>query len=155
ARVAAQVSINTIKYADLSSDRNKDYIFAWDRMLAFEGNTGPYLQYAHARCRSISRKAGSDATGAIQFKEAAEGSLALELLTFPGMLREIEESLAPHRLCGYLYDLATRFTAFYEACPMLKATDAERTSRLALCELTARTLATGLSLLGIDAPQQM
>ncbi len=156
ARVAQEVGMGAVKYADLSSDRNKDYIFAWDRMLAFEGNTGPYLQYAHARIRSIFRKAGSDAPGAIQTQEAAEHALGLELLAFPAVLREVEESLAPHKLCGYLYELAARFTSFYEACPVLKADTAEqRASRLALCELTARTLATGLNLLGIDAPERM
>jgi arginyl-tRNA synthetase len=125
-------------------------------MVAFEGNTGPYLQYAHARIHSIFRKAGgTGGAGAIVVGAPAERALALELLAFGHALLEVEATLEPHKLCSYLYDLASSFSSFFEACPVLKAEPAERASRLALCELTARTLATGLSLLGIAAPERM
>jgi arginyl-tRNA synthetase len=130
-------------------------------MLAAEGRTGPYLQYAHARVRSIFRK-GAEAgiarapNAVIALGDPIERRLALELLDFGHAVVEAGEDLRPHRLCGYLYDLATAFTGFFEACPVLKAPDAPtRESRLELCELTARVLARGLGLLGIAAPQRM
>jgi arginyl-tRNA synthetase len=154
--VARQVAIAAVKYGDLSSDRIKDYVFDWKRMVAFEGNTGPYLQYAHARIHSIFRKAGGEAgAGTLSIVAPAERALALELLSFGRALGEVEASLEPHKLCGYLYELASRFSSFFEACPVLKAEPTERASRLALCQVTARTLATGLSLLGIPAPERM
>jgi arginyl-tRNA synthetase len=155
--VARAVGIGAIKYADLSSDRIKDYVFDWDRMLAFEGNTAPYAMYAHARIRSILRRAGAAVdTRALSIVAPAEHALALELLAFPSVVAEVEETLEPHRLCGYVFSLATAFSTFYETCPVLKADTADRTrSRLALCELTARTLARALSLLGIEAPDRM
>jgi len=157
-QVARQVGIGAVKYADLSSDRIKDYVFDWKRMVAFEGNTGGYLQYAHARIRSIGRKAASDggaAAGELLIAAPAERALALELLSFGRALADVEASLEPHKLCGYLYGLAATFSTFFEACPVLKSEAAERASRLTLCELTARTLATGLNLLGIEAPDRM
>ena len=156
--VARQVGIGAVKYADLSSDRIKDYVFDWKRMVAFEGNTGGYLQYAHARIQSIIRKAAGDggaSAGALLIAAPAERALALELLTFGRTLGEVEASLEPHKLCGYLYGLASSFSTFFQECPVLKSEPAERASRLALCALTARTLATGLDLLGIEAPQRM
>ncbi|MBO0607555.1 arginine--tRNA ligase [Myceligenerans salitolerans] len=147
-----------IKYADLSNTRTKDYVFDVDQMVATTGNTGVYLQYAHARVRSILRKAGEiigqvDATVAAH---AAEKNLALTLDAFDATLRDVATTLEPHRLCGYLYDVATAFTRFYDACPVLKADDAAvRGNRLALCDLTGRTLAAGLDLLGIAAPERM
>jgi arginyl-tRNA synthetase len=159
--LAPQIGIGAIKYADLSNDRIKDYVFDWDRMLAAEGRTGPYLQYAHARIYSIFRKAeeggvASRQAGAIRLTEPAERTLALELLGFAGAVTEAAETLRPHRLCGYLYDLATAFSAFFEACPVLRAPDgATRAARLALCGLTARALERGLDLLGIQAPERM
>jgi len=159
--LAPQIGIGAIKYADLSNDRIKDYVFDWDRMLAAEGRTGPYLQYAHARIHSIFRKAAEGGlargtAGAIQLGEPAERALALELLGFAGAVTEAVETLRPHRLCGYLYDLATAFSTFFEACPVLRAPDdATRDGRLALCGLTARVLARGLDLLGIHAPERM
>ena len=158
--LAPQIGIGAIKYADLSNDRIKDYVFDWDRMLAAEGRTGPYLQYAHARIHSIFRKAAEGGivrgAGAIRVEDPAERALALELLGFGGAVTEAAETLRPHRLCGYLYDLATAFSAFFEACPVLRAPgDATRDSRLALCGLTARGLASGLGLLGIQAPERM
>lgn len=156
--VAHAVGIGAVKYTDLSTDRTKDYTFDYDRMLSFDGNTAPYLQYAHARIQSIFRKAGikqQDATGPIVVEEPAERALAMTLLEFECLLRELEQSLDFHRLCAYLYALATAFTSFYEHCPVLRAGADTRASRLALCGLTARVLAQGFELLGITAPDQM
>lgn len=161
ADVARMIGVGAIKYVDLSSDRIKDYIFDWARMLAFEGNTAPYLQYAHARIRSIFRRADAGdveqaRTTELLLDQPAERALALELLGFAAAVSSVGESLQPHRLCTYLFSLATKFTQFYEQCPVLKAEDgAIRRSRLALSELTAQTLARGLELLGIEAPQRM
>jgi arginyl-tRNA synthetase len=159
--LAREIGIGAVKYADLSNDRIKDYVFDWERMLAAEGRTGPYLQYAHARIHSIFRRAAEQgvaraANAAISLGEPAERRLALELLDFGNAVIEAGEALRPHRLCGHLYDLATAFTGFFENCPVLKAPDdATRASRLALCELTARALSRGLDLLGIAAPERM
>jgi len=156
--VAQMVGIGAVKYADLSSDRVKGYVFDYERMLSFDGNTAPYLQYAHARIRSIFRRAEQavpDAS-AIRLEAPAERALALVLLRFPTAVSGVADSLEPHRLCTYLYDVATTFSTFYEACPVLKArSDQERASRLALSDVTARVLALGLDLLGIDAPERM
>ena len=156
--LAVQIARAAVKYADLSTDRERDYIFDLDRMVAFEGDTGPYLQYAHARLRSIFRRLGTPWDhGAVTFTLAsdAERHLALGLLALPEAFEAAFRTLQPHRLCGYLFDLAQRFTSFYEACPVLLSEGALRDERLALCELTARTLELGLSLLGIEAPEQM
>ena len=156
--VARMVGIGAVKYADLSSDRVKGYVFDYARMLAFEGNTAPYLQYAHARIRSIFRKGGAAEAdpSAIRIEAPAERALALMLLRFPGAVSGVADTLEPHRLCTYLYDLATAFSTFYEACPVLKApSESERQSRLALSDLTARIIAQGLGLLGIEAPDRM
>jgi arginyl-tRNA synthetase len=154
------IGIGALKYAELSTDRIKDYIFDWDRMLAFEGNTAPYLQYAHARIRSIFRRADVSPdqvrTTTPSIGMPQERDVAIRLLAYDGALRETIERCAPHRLCTYLFDLAQDFTGFYEACPVLKAeTDEMRLSRLALADLTARVLAHGLSMLGIEAPERM
>jgi arginyl-tRNA synthetase len=157
--VARMVGTGSIKYADLSSDRVKDYVFDLDRMVSFDGNTAGYLQYAHARIRSIFRKAGTTTVGPIRIGEGesgdAERGLLLVLLRFGGVVEAVEETLEPHRLAGYLYTLATAFTAFYEKCPVLNAEPEARASRLALSDLTAKTLARGLELLGIEAPERM
>jgi arginyl-tRNA synthetase len=154
--VARAVGIGAIKYADLSSDRIKDYVFDWDRMLAFEGNTAPYLQYAHARIRSILRKAEPKEGARVMITEPEERALAIELLSFGGAVHAVADALTPHRLCTYLFDVATAFTAFYERCPVLRApSEEQRASRLLLCELSARVLAEGLGLLGIEAPASM
>jgi len=158
ANVARAVGIGAIKYADLSTDRTKDYVFDYDRMLSFDGNTAPYLQYAHARIHSIFGKAGikpEDATAQIVIAEPAEHELAIALLGLEGLLRDLEQTLDFHRLSGYLFGLASVFTTFYEHCPVLRADEAVRDSRLALCNLTARVLAQGLDLLGITGPEQM
>ena len=157
--VAKMLGIGAIKYADLSTDRTRDYVFDWERMLAFEGNTAPYLQYAHARIRSIFRRGNAavpDPGPLPLLTEPAERDLALALLGFNDAVTSPLGSWNPSRLCAYLFDLATTFTGFYENCPVLKApTDELRTSRLALSDLTARVLAQGLELLGISAPDQM
>ncbi len=156
--LAVQIARAAIKYADLSTDRQHDYVFDLDRMVAFEGDTGPYLQYAYARLRSIFRRLGSAwSPGAITFslETPQERELALGLLAFPEAFDASLASLQPHRLCVYLFDLAQRLTAFYDACPVLTSEGDVRRQRLALCDLSARTLATGLLVLGIDVPEQM
>ncbi|HUS42560.1 MAG TPA: arginine--tRNA ligase [Ilumatobacteraceae bacterium] len=159
AQAVHTIGIGAVKYAELSTDRIKDYVFDWDRMLSFDGNTGPYLQYAHARICSIFRRAGVDRASVrgvdIQVGTPQERALALTLLAYPTAIDTTLETYSPHKLCTYVYDLATDFTAFYEHCPVLKADEPLRSSRLALADLTARTLAHALGLLGIDAPEQM
>jgi len=161
ADVASAIGLGAVKYADLSSDRVKDYVFAWDRMLALTGNTAPYLQYAHARMCSILAKAQPDdraaaTAAAVVIGEKAEHDLAMALLGFDAAVHACTQRRAPHRLCTYLYDLATTYTTFYEQCPVLRPDDpAVRRSRLALCALTASVLATGLDLLGIRAPERV
>jgi arginyl-tRNA synthetase len=136
-------------------------VFDWDRMLAFEGNTAPYLQYACARVASIVRRAGDEAADlagtAINVDVPQERALAMSLLAFDAAVHDTIDKLGPHRLCTYLFDLAQTFTSFYDACPVMKddvPTDVRR-SRLTLCELTLRVLSTGLGLLGIDVPERM
>jgi arginyl-tRNA synthetase len=159
ADVARMIGIGALKYADLANDRIKDYVFDWDRMLAFDGNTGPYLQYAHARICSIFRRAGVERAGMrgvpIELAEPQERALAQRLLGFPTALADAMAAYAPHKLCTYLFDLAQDFTAFYEHCPVMKAAEPVRSSRLALCDVTARTLAQGLEVLGIEVPEAM
>ncbi|HWA73113.1 MAG TPA: arginine--tRNA ligase [Polyangiaceae bacterium] len=170
ARVAQQVGIGAIKYADLSSERIKDYVFDWSRMLSFEGNTGPYLQYAHARICSILRRAaegGSELAAdllafnvpelrAVRLEQPAERALAIELIELSSAVEAAASTLSPHRLCTYLYELASRFTAFFESCPVLKAdTPEQRDSRLVVCGASRRALAVGLTLLGMGAPDRM
>jgi len=157
-RIARSVGIGAVKYADLSTDRARDYVFDHERMLAFDGGTAPYLQYAHARIHAIFRRAGTTpaaACGAIEVGTPQEHALVLALLGFERMVNDLETSLQPHRLCGYLARLAALFTAFYENCPVVRAEQRVRDGRLALCALTARVLAQGLSLLGIEAPERM
>ncbi len=156
--VARELGIGAVKYADLSTERNRDYVFDLDRMLAFEGNTGPYLQYAHARIRSIFRRGNLSAAPAAAsplLREAPERSLALCLLGFREAVEASVDQWAASRLCSYLFELSTRFTTFYETCPVLQSEGEVRDSRLLLCDLTARVLERGLGLLGIEAPDQM
>ena len=164
AEVAQMVGIGAIKYADLSSERTRDYVFDFDRMLALEGNTAPYMQYAHARVQSIVRRAmATHAIAATEIDQAtmviadeAEKVLAMQLLRFADIIEDVSGSLLFHRLATYLFDLATAYSGFYNSCPVVDAPDAEtRLSRLALCRQTARALETGLSLLGIRAPERM
>lgn len=156
--VAGAVGIGAVKYADLSTDRTKDYVFDFDRMLSFDGNTAPYLQYAHARVRSIFRRHGVTAAATsdpVLIGEPAERALAIELLAFDPIVHEVASSLEFHRLAAHLFAVASAFTAFYEQCPVLRAPEPVRTSRLVLCDLTARTLKLGLNLLGITAPDRL
>jgi arginyl-tRNA synthetase len=171
-RVAQAVGVGVLKYADLSSDRVKDYTFDWGRMLALHGNTAPYLQYAYARICSIHRRAGLDpphgaaasttssAAGApcgvaVVVADPAEHALAIELLGFGDVIADVAETLEFHRLAAHLYAVASAFAVFFERCPVLKAAPAVRESRLALCDLTARVLRQGLHLLGIRTLEQM
>ena len=154
--IAHAVGIGAVKYADLSKNRLSDYVFNWDTMLSFEGNTAPYLQYAYTRIASVFRKAGEGhGSGTIQLEYEAERLLALELVRFADAVHAAARSAEPHLLCTYLYGLAGHFMRFYEACPVLKSEGALRTSRLALCQLTADTLKTGLGLLGIGVMESM
>ncbi len=157
--IARVIGLGAIKYADLVPNRQSDYVFSWDKMLAFNGNTAPYLQYAYARIRSIFAKGGiADADlKAEEVSPAApeELMLARHLLNFGLTLEAVAEEHRPNFLCNYLFELAGFFARFYENCPVLKAEPAERASRLVLCELTARVLKQGLDLLGIETVEQM
>lgn len=158
AEVAHIVGIGSIKYADSSSDRIKNYTFDLDRMVSFEGDTAGYLQYAYARTRSIFRKAGANVdVGPLRVETAEERALVLAVLGLGAAVKAVETSLEPHRLAGYLHDLAGAFTTFYEQCPILRSDIAPdvRASRLALVEVTSKTLKQGLSLLGIEVPDRM
>jgi arginyl-tRNA synthetase len=158
AAIGRMVGIGAVKYADLSNDLTKDYLFDMDRMISFEGNTGPYLQYAHARICSIFTKADQlpDGSSPILLEEAAEKALALVLLRYGGVVADVARSLEPHRICTFLYELGEAYNAFYQQCPVLKAGDAEhQASRLRLCGLVRLVIADGLDLLGIQAPERM
>ena len=159
-KVSKMIGIGAIKYADLSIDRNKNYVFDWDKMLSFDGNTAPYLQYAHARICSIFRKSSisreSTFNSEILVVNDFEKSLSKSLIGFSESIDETINSYSPHRLAVYLHHLAQDFASFYENCPVLVSNDeAKMNSRLALCNLTARTLKTGLGLLGIETPENM
>ncbi|GAA3090981.1 arginine--tRNA ligase [Streptosporangium carneum] len=158
--IAHAVGMGAVKYADLSVSHDSEYVFDFDRMLALTGNTGPYLQYAQARIRSIFRKGDVDpaqATGPIVIGHPAERALALKLLGFGAVVTEVAEGSAPHKLAAYLFDTASAFTTFFENCPVLRSDvdPAVRASRLALCALTLRVLETGLELLGVPVPERM
>jgi arginyl-tRNA synthetase len=169
--IARVIGLGAVKYADLLPNRQSDYVFSWDKMLAFSGNTAPYLQYAYTRIRSIFRKSdvgqasrlspsettGKPATGAAPVLLAApeEIALAKQLLNFGLVLEAMAEEYRPNYLCNYLYDLASHFMRFFETCPVLKAEEPSRSSRLALCDLTARVLKQGLKILGIETVEQM
>jgi len=159
-KVSKMIGIGAIKYADLSIDRNKNYVFDWDKMLSFDGNTAPYLQYAHARICSIFRKSSisreSTFNSEILVVNDFEKSLSKSIIGFSESIDETINSYSPHRLAVYLHHLAQDFASFYENCPVLISNDeAKMNSRLALCNLTARTLKTGLGLLGIETPENM
>lgn len=158
-QIASAVGIGAVKYADLSKDRISDYVFSFNKMLSLDGNTAPYLQYAYARIRSIFRKAAGDAPQAsavpITLESPFELALARHILRLGEIIELVSRELKPHHLCNYLYELATKFSGFYENCPVIQSPEPLRSSRLALCDLTARTLALGLDLLGIEHPEQM
>ncbi len=161
--IAETVGIAAVKYADLCQNRNTDYVFNWDKMLALTGNTAPYMLYAYARIRSIHRKGSEEgsfdvdtATASIRLEHPAERSLAMTIRRLPDTIDSVAESLMPNYLCEYLFDLAQKFMVFYEYCPVLKAESAEvQASRLRLCDLTARALRLGLGLLGIPTLERM
>lgn len=157
--IARIIGLGAVKYADLMQHRLTDYVFSWEKMLSFQGNTAPYLQNAYVRIRSIFRKAveqgiATDATS-IVINDPAERALALQLLQFAQVLPSVLEDQRPNLLCLYLYELANSFHSFYEACPILKSEGEIRSSRLALADVTRRILKTGLGLLGISVPERM
>lgn len=154
--VIHNIAVGAVKYADLSKNRTTDYIFDWDLMLAFDGNTAPYLQYAYSRIRAIFRKTDKK-PGNFILNEEAETALANKLTAFPEAVRQVGDKAMPHLLCTYLYELSGTFMRFYESCPVLKegVSDEVRASRLALCDLTSRVLKQGLNLLGIRVMEQM
>lgn len=155
--IAEKVGIAAVKYADLSKNRTSDYIFDWSSMLSFEGNTAPYLMYAYARIRSILRKQSSDVGNnqITSIAETAERNLLLKILQLPEIVDMVARDCYPNFLCNYLYELAGLFMRFYESCPILKAEEELRNSRLALASLTAETLQQGLDLLGIQTLEKM
>ena len=156
--ISRVVGLGALKYADLSNNRQTDYVFDWDKMLALQGNTAPYLQYAYTRARSIFRKVDAPDFANITVAAAApeELGLAKHLMNFGQTLEMVADDHRPNFLCNYLFELAGHFSCFYEACPVLKAKrDVERESRLALCELTGRVLKTGLEVLGIEVTEVM
>ena len=156
-QVATTVGLAAVKYADLSQNRNTNYQFSFDRMLALQGNTAPYLLYAVVRIAGIARKGGDmrAATAALHFSEPQEWALVRELLKLDAVIAEVEEELLPNRLCSYLFELSQVFNRFYDQVPVLKAEEPSRSSRLALCRLTADTLKLGLGLLGIATLERM
>lgn len=158
AAVVEAVAIGSVKYSDLSKNRTTDYVFDWDNMLTFEGNTAPYMQYAYTRIRSIFNRADIDANslnGEINLTEDKERALAIKLLQFEEALNGVAKDGMPHILCQYLYELAGAFSSFYEACPILNAEEHVKNSRLNLASLTAKTLKQGLDLLGIKTIEKM
>ena len=158
-QAAPPIALAAIKYADLSNGLNKDYVFDIDRMVQTTGNTGPYLQYAHARLAQVLRRAEAEGLVVEEkiavLDEPAEQALALLLTRFGEVVAEVADTLQPHRLCGYLYDVAGALSVFYEQCPVLKSDGEVRASRLALCTLTKKVLADGLDMLGIEALDRM
>ncbi|OKH45524.1 arginine--tRNA ligase [Calothrix sp. HK-06] len=160
ANTSKVVGISAVKYADLSQNRTTDYKFSFDRMLSLKGNTAPYMLYAYARVKSIGREGNIDfskfgADAKILLREETEFTLAKHILQLGEVINTVEQELLPNRLCEYLYDLSDKYNKFYENCPVLKSEEPVRTSRLALCDLTARTLKLGLSLLGIPVLERM
>jgi arginyl-tRNA synthetase len=161
-QVAERIGIGAIKYADLAHNRTSDYVFSYDKMLAMSGNTATYMQNSYARVRSIFAKSGLDehairnSQSEIVLASASERALAIALLQFSEALDRVVADYRPNHLAAYLFDLATRFSDFYENCPVLKAEpDSLRKSRLILCDLTARTIKLGLNLLGIEVVERM
>jgi len=163
AAIAHAVGIGGVKYADLSKDRTSDYEFSFERMLSLEGNTAPYLLYAYARTRSLFRRAIERlavdpqlvAVAPIELREPAELSLAKHLLRLGDIVEQVARELKPHHLTSYLYELAQKFSSFWENCPVLSSEEPLRSSRLALANLVARVMGKGLDLLGIEHPEQM
>jgi arginyl-tRNA synthetase len=157
--IARIIGLGAVKYSDLLSNRQSDYIFSWDKMLSFQGNTAPYLQYSYVRIRSIFRKAAeagiAHVAAPITFTDPAEIALAKKIALFGEVLPTILDDHRPNLLCNYLFELAGTFHSFFEACPVLKVQDPVRNDRLTLCATTARVLKQGLGLLGIGVPERM
>jgi len=160
--VAEAVGIGALKYADLSQNRTSDYVFSYDKMLAMNGNTATYMQYAHARVRSIFTRGEIDVAAlragghAITLDQPAERTLGLAIMQFSEALEQVAVDYRPNLLTGYLFELANRYSTFFEQCPVLKAeSESLKASRLLLCDLTARTLRQGLWLLGIEVVERM
>ena len=159
--IARIVGIGAVKYADLAQNRTSDYVFSWAKMLSLDGNTAPYMQYAYARIRSIFRKGGHEAeqhradAAPIPLGTPQELALAKTILRFAEVLDRALEDYRPNVLAAYLYDLAGAFTAFYDACPVIQSEEPLRSTRLKLCDLTARVMARGLGLLGIETIERM
>jgi arginyl-tRNA synthetase len=155
--IAENIGIGAVKYADLSQYRTTDYVFSWDKMLSLHGNTAPYLQNAYVRICSIFRKAeqGPPKIDKLILREPAELNLAKRVCQFAEIVPQVLNGFRPNILANYLFELANSFHAFYEACPVLKSEEPLRSSRLALCDLTARVLQRGLDLLGIKVPERM
>ena len=155
--MAGTVGLAAVKYADLSQNRITSYQFSFDRMLALQGNTAPYLLYAVVRIAGIARKGGDldVSTARLQFTEPQEWALVRELLRFDAVIAEVEQELLPNRLCSYLFELSQVFNRFYDQVPVLRSEPEALSSRLALCRLTADTLRCGLGLLGIPALERM
>jgi len=159
--IARVVGLGAVKYADLLPNRQSDYVFSWDKMLSFSGNTAPYLQYAYTRIQSIFSKASSNnyqetnTSDGLVLAEQEEIDLAKYLLNFGLTLNAVTQEYRPNYLCNYLFGLAGQFAKFYEKCPVLKASSEQRSSRLSLCRLTSRVLKQGLNLLGIETTERM
>jgi arginyl-tRNA synthetase len=158
--IARMVGLGAVKYADLLPNRQSDYVFSWEKMLSFQGNTAPYLQYSHVRIRSIFRKGSIDPSAirhlpSATLAEPAEAALAKKLAQFGEVVPQILDDYRPNVLANYLYELAAMFHSFFEQCPVLKSEGTTQATRLALCDVTARVLAKGLWLLGIEAPERM
>jgi arginyl-tRNA synthetase len=157
--IARVIGLGAVKYADLLPNRQSDYVFSWDKMLALQGNTAPYLQYAYARIKSIFRKQNSEfriQNSELKLAAPEEIALAKHLLNFGLTLEAVADEFRPNYLCNYLFELAAKFNVFFENCPVLKAEDeTTRNSRLILCDLTARVLRCGLETLGIETVEQM
>jgi arginyl-tRNA synthetase len=155
--VAQKIGIGAVKYADLSQYRMTDYVFSWDKMLSLQGNTAPYLQNAYVRIRSIFRKADEYApeTKTLALGSPEEINLAKRLCQFAEIVPQVLNDFRPNILANYLFEVASSFHAFYEACPVLKSDEPARSSRFALCDLTAKVLCRGLDLLGIEVPEKM
>ncbi|MGA1236191.1 MAG: arginine--tRNA ligase, partial [Limisphaerales bacterium] len=160
--IARIIGLGAVKYADLLPSRQTDYVFSWEKMLALNGNTAPYLQYAYTRIQGIFRKAGLDGVfsaeglpGAAELTEPAELELAKQLMNYGLVLRMVADEQRPNLLCNYLYEVAGHFARFFEQCPVLKAEESVRAMRLVLCEMTGRVLRGGLNALGIETSERM
>ena len=159
--IARAVGLGAIKYADLMSNRQNDYVFSWDKMLSFDGNTAPYLQYACARIASVQDKyaerfSGKDPRACpVTISDPLERALAVRLVRFPDVVIRAAEACKPNMLADYLYDIAQVYSTFYQNIPFLKADEGVRESRVRLCDVTAKTLRCGLNLLGIETPARI